>query len=432
MRISTALMAELSLNAMNRQQAELSQTQLKISTGQALLSPSDNPYASSRALGLEESIATFEQYQVNAGYARDRLVTEEGVLEGVGNVLQRVRELALNATSDSQTAESRRFIAAEVRQLYDQMLSLANSTDANNEYLFAGYQGKTKPFVPNANTGRVEYKGDGGQRFLKVGPSTNIAVSDSGETVFYNIRNGNGTFVTEADQNNTGTGIIDPGSVLGSYVPEDYTIKFIATTIPPNQAGDPVEYYVLDRNGDVVVPSAYAGSPEAVLTADIAANVTSGIPYEENSLIQGLDSNGAQVSISGEPAAGDVFYVNRSRYQEVFQTIKNLYTILETPINDDAERALFHNAMNRVITDLDQALGNVLDARARVGARINVTDKQFEINESFNLQMKQTLSSVRDLDFAQAVTDLNLQLAGLQAAQSAYTKIQGLSLFNYL
>jgi len=432
MRISTAQMAELSLNSMNRQQAKLSQTQLKISTGQALLSPSENPYASSRALRLEESIATFEQYQVNAGYARDRLVTEEGVLEGVGNLLQRVRELTLNAISDSQTAESRKFIAAEVRQLYDQMLSLANSTDANNEYLFAGYQGKTKPFVPNATTGRVEYKGDDGQRFLKVGPSTNVAVSDSGEAVFYNIRNGNGTFVTEDDANNTGTGIIDPGSVLGNYVPEDYTIKFIPPTSPPNQPDDPVEYYVLDRNGDIVVPSAYAGSTEAVFTADVAANLTSGIPYEEGSLIQGLDSNGAQVSISGEPAAGDVFYVKRSRYQEVFQTIKNLYTVLEEPINDDSDRARFHNAMNRVLVDVDQALGTVLDARARVGARLNITDKQFEINESFNLQMKQTLSSVKDLDFAQAVTDLNLQLAGLQAAQNAYTKVQGLSLFNYL
>ena len=81
---------------------------------------------------------------------------------------------------------------------------------------------------------------------------------------------------------------------------------------------------------------------------------------------------------------------------------------------------------------MDQSIGKILEIRANVGARLNTVDKQIEINASFTLQLKTTLSEIRDLDFSEAVTKLNLRLVGLQAAQNAYTRVQGLSLFNYL
>ncbi|MDH5300718.1 MAG: flagellar hook-associated protein FlgL [Gammaproteobacteria bacterium] len=431
MRVSTSFLSSTSVGAMTEQQSKLNKTQLKVSLGQRLLSPSEDPYASSRALRFEESLAVFTQFGVNASYADNRLATQEGVLEGVNDALQRVRELTINANSDSQTNESRRFIAEEIKQIYLQVLDLANSKDATNEYLFSGFQGKTRPFVPDSVTGQVLYKGDDGQRFLKIGPSTSVPVSDAGEAVFYHVRNGNGTFTTGDFATNTGTGIIDPGSVGSNYVPEDYTIKFTGPTVPPNNPDDPVEYYVYDRNDIIVAPPASAGLARAVY--EVTDLLTfGGVQYQEDALISGLDANGAFVSISGEPAPGDMYEVKRSNYQDMFTTLDNLVNALETNLNTDADRTQFHNAMNRVVSDLDQALGNILDSRARVGARLNTTGKQMEINESFTLQMEKTLSEIKDLDYAEAVTDLNLQLAGLQAAQQAYVKVQGLSLFNYL
>ena len=274
--------------------------------------------------------------------------------------------------------------------------------------------------------------GDDGQRYLKIGPSTTVPVSDSGEAVFYHVRNGNGTFTTNDFSTNTGSGIIDPGSVGSNYIPEDYTIYFTGPTVPPNNPGDPVEYYVVDRNDLIVVPAASAGQDRTTVYEPGDLITFGGIQYQEDALIAGLDTNGAFVSISGAPAAGDMYEVKRSNYQDIFTTIDNLVISLETQLNTDTDRTQFHNAMNRVVTDLDQALGNILDSRARVGARLNTTGKQLEINESFTLQMEKTLSEIKDLDYAEAVTDLNLQLAGLQAAQQAYVKVQGLSLFNYL
>jgi flagellar hook-associated protein 3 FlgL len=74
----------------------------------------------------------------------------------------------------------------------------------------------------------------------------------------------------------------------------------------------------------------------------------------------------------------------------------------------------------------------MLAVRADVGVRQNQVENQQSLNEDFNLQLEQTLSSVQDLDYAQAISELNLQLTALQAAQQAYVKVQGLSLFNYL
>ncbi|MDX1812373.1 MAG: flagellar hook-associated protein FlgL, partial [Gammaproteobacteria bacterium] len=264
MRVSTALISQTSLNSMLDQQKKLSDTQLQVSTGKRLLSPSDDPYGSARTLDLEETIGLNDQYQVNAGHAKNRLALEEGTLDGFNTALQRVRELMIVGNNDSQTVESRSFMAEEVQQLLDQVLSLANAVDSNGEYIFGGYQGKTKPFEADG-IGNFIYYGDAGQRFLKVGAETQVAVGDSGHDAFVAVRNGNGTFQTQDDSNNKGTGIIDPGTVSGQYVADNYKIKFL----PPSSGNsiDPVEYYVLDGNDNIIEPAGSAGTSEAAFLA---------------------------------------------------------------------------------------------------------------------------------------------------------------------
>ena len=439
MRVSTTMLSMTSLEAMLSQQAGLNQTQLRVSTGRNLLSPADDPYGSARILDLQEVVSVNDQYQVNAVFAENRLQLEEGVLAGAGNALQRIRELAVLANNDSQTAESRDFIAVEVDLLLDQIVSLANSTDSNNEYLFAGFQGRTKPFNLDSGTGRYLYAGDDGQRYLRVGSSTEVAAGDDGKQVFMSVRNGNGKYQTNQNVANVGTGIIDPGEVNGAYVPDTYTIRFI----PPSNLADPYapnEYYVLDGLGEVIAPpppAVPAGTTEAAFLASPAP----GIPYEKGAIIQGLDTRGIQLDISGDPSPGtvprtaidgDSFTISPSSYEDVFTTIQDLVTTLTSNQTDFQDRAHFHNGMNRALVNIDQAMGNIMDTRAKVGARMNTVDKQTEINESFNLELKKNMSAIEDLDYASAITLLNRQLLGLQAAQNTYTKIQGLSMFNYM
>jgi len=81
---------------------------------------------------------------------------------------------------------------------------------------------------------------------------------------------------------------------------------------------------------------------------------------------------------------------------------------------------------------LDNALERLNTVRADLGARLNAISKQQEVNEQFSLKLKETLSGVQDLDYAEAIGQFNLEQVALQAAQQAFVKVQGLSLFNFL
>lgn len=105
---------------------------------------------------------------------------------------------------------------------------------------------------------------------------------------------------------------------------------------------------------------------------------------------------------------------------------------LETPVNGAAGQARFNNAMNRALTDIDQSANSVLVTLSGVGARINAIDSQKAANDAYTLQLQQTLSSVQDLDYASAASQLNAQLLALQAAQQSFAKVQRLTLFDYL
>lgn len=396
MRISSAQLFNSSLAAMQDNQAAVSKTQLQLSTGRRILTPADDPAGAAQGLDLTQTLATTQQYQRNADAARARLELEEVTLGSVGDILQRVRELAVQGNNDSQTPQTRRYIAVEVRELLDQVLDLANTRDANGEYLFAGYNGTAMPFLRTA-AGQFSYAGDAGQRFLQVGASQQVADGDSGVDVFLAIRNGNGTFTTRDAAANTGTGIIDPGTVVNAaaYVPDDYRIVFTSATT----------FDVID---------------DTTATTLLAAQ-----PYVDGAVI---GFNGIQTYITGAPAAGDEFTITPSANQDVFTTVQNLASALESP----GSLTAFHNAMNRVLMDLDQGMENMSGIRSRAGGRLNVIDSQKDANANFVLDAQKALSEVQDLDYAEAASRLNRQLLSLEAAQQTFVRVQGLTLFNFL
>ena len=192
MRISTAQIFQQSVDAMLTQQRQLSETELQVASGKRILRPSDDPSAAVRVLDLNEAEKRITQYQRNADAAVARLDQEESALTGIEDLLQRVRELAVQGASDSVGAEGRQAIAAEVRELMGSFLRLANSRDAHGEYLFAGYQSLTQPFVHDG-TGGFTYQGDDGQRMVEIGAGREIATGDPGQIFMDFAAAGGGT-----------------------------------------------------------------------------------------------------------------------------------------------------------------------------------------------------------------------------------------------
>ena len=177
MRISTAQIFRQSVDAMLDRQRELSQTELQVASGKRILNPSDDPSATVRILDLKETQQRLLQFQRNADAATAKLDQEETALQGMENLLQRVRELAVQGNNDPLGAEGRSAVAAEIRQHIDSFLQLANTQDANGEYVFAGFQSQTIPFSHDG-VGNFSYHGDSGQRMLKIGESREVAVGD--------------------------------------------------------------------------------------------------------------------------------------------------------------------------------------------------------------------------------------------------------------
>ncbi len=406
MRVSSNQFQQVAINAMLEQQAKLSKVQQQVATGKKITKPSDDPVAASKIIKLNDVLNNINQFKSNIESARAQLTVEEGILASVGDAYHRIRELAIQANNDSQTNETRAFIAQEMEQLQDELVGLANSSNSNGEYIFSGNKAAFKPFSRNTEGG-VDYNGDDGQRFTQIGPQRQIAINDSGSDVFREIRDGNGKFSVLESPTNQGDGVIDPGVATGNYTSGTYAIVFDRqVSIDPKE---PLTYSVVDAQGNVVVP------PGQIYHSD-----------------QNISFAGIQTFIRGNPAAGDFFVIRPSFHQDVFTTMQKYIDELRAGQGSPSQHALLHNHTNRLLNGIDQALGRVLEIRANVGARLNAMQSQESINDTLSIQVKEILSGVEDLDYSEAVSRLNLKLTGLQASQKAFSRVQDLSLFDYI
>ena len=132
-----------------------------------------------------------------------------------------------------------------------------------------------------------------------------------------------------------------------------------------------------------------------------------------------------ETRISGEA----VFGVSGTGDQTLFEAM----SLLENTLSDtDLSVDQFSEAMSSALNSLSEGFERVSSQRAVVGTKMNRVDEQIRLNDSFNLRLQETLSGLKDLDYAKAISEMNLQMVALEAAQKAYTNTQGMSLFNYL
>lgn len=419
MRVSTSMLYQSGVAGMQTQTQQLLQTQQEISAGSKLLTPSDNPVAAAQALQVSQAQSINQQYSTNANSATDSLGTEQNALTSLTQLLQTVNSDAVSAGNGSLSPSDRANLASAVEQQYQQLLAVANTTDANGQYIFSGYQGNTQAFTPNASGG-VTYNGDQGQRSLQISPTEQIAVSDSGTSVFQTIPTGNGSFVATASSTNTGSGIIDGGTVVDPTQwnavsnSKNFTIKFAvdSTTSPPTTTYDIVD----NSTGN----SLFTGTTSAS-SGPYPGTFTSGAAIA-------IGSTGAEVEIQGQPANGDTFTIAPSANQDLFTTVSNLAAVLKSSSTGTA----LANSLNLAQQNIGNALNHALGVAADVGARLNEVQAVKTAGSNANLQYSQTLSNLQSLDYAAAVSTYQQDLTNLQAAQKSFSQLMGLSLFNYV
>jgi len=141
---------------------------------------------------------------------------------------------------------------------------------------------------------------------------------------------------------------------------------------------------------------------------------------------------GMQLSITGTPADGDTFNAAPSANQSVFTTLRNAITALQTPANSAASRAQLSMAVAQAISGLDNAANQIQSSHAKVGASLAELDTLGSANSSQDVIYSKQLSTLQDVDYTKAISDLGAGQMSLQAAQQSYALISKLSLFDYL
>ena len=399
MRISSIEQFQQGIDSILNQQAKLNQTQLQLATGKKVLKPSDDPAVATQLLNLSSLKANNLQYDRNINTALNELELQESVLASSGNVLQRVRELVIQANNATQSPQTREAIADEISNLADELLQLANTKSPSGEYIFAGYNSRTPAFA-KSDAGFV-YQGDQGQRLLQVSEDTQLAVRDNGADVFQGMTTGDGRFLLETPASNAGNGLVKMSSAIDA-ISDNYSITFIQTN-----PGDPLLYSVSGEDTGAVATGTFAPG-------------------------EAINFNGISIEIVGAPVNDDSYQINRSVRQDVFQSVQAIASALLAGTETGAKSSKLVNDLGQSISTMDQALEHLQSRRTIVGNRLQALDTRASENADGLLRLERQTSELNDLDFAEAVSRLNLQTTALQAAQQSYIKIQGLSLFNYL
>jgi len=193
MRVTNNMMTDSLVRYLTAQNEALYERQTIIASQKRINKPSDDPIGTGKVMDYRESLASIEQYQTNIQTGKTRLEVTEVNLDLVDDLLQVVR--GIGYTEASQTAESRLLAAKGIKDIFDQVLDLANS-ELNGNYLFSGYQTKTAPFSRDDSLATtfdqytVAYNGDGGDARFIVAHNTEITIDADGRPLFQNATGG--------------------------------------------------------------------------------------------------------------------------------------------------------------------------------------------------------------------------------------------------
>jgi flagellar hook-associated protein 3 FlgL len=306
MKISTSLFFDRALNQMVTTQNSLAQSQAQLSTGKKVVQVSDAPDEATAIQRLKSVIARQDSFEQAVKTTQNRLNAEETALDATANIMVRMKELTIQALNDTYGPDDREIIAVEMQGLQEDLLSYANTRDANGAYLFSGSRVFTPPFTPNA-WGDIVYQGDETVNMVDVGDQRQVRLNRTGTEVFGRV------------------------------------------------------------------------------TRDMPDGSTEGRSF--------------------------------------FQSIQDLV---------DAVRASDREAMNRGLGELDDLNQRVAVSQAKVGSAMNVVSNQTAVLEETRLQLKTVLSEIEDLDYTEAVTEMQKRMMALEASQASFAQISRLNLFDYI
>ena len=379
MRISTESMFNSAATSVMGRQVDLARLTAQISSGRRILTPADDPVGAARVIELENAKTRSDQLRVNQANVTNTLSQAESLLGNISDAYADMQAILTQAGNPTLSNGDRKSLATELAARRDALFAMSNSRDADGQPLF-------------------------GSRVIPVGTSRDMDVSLNSSLLFGRVRDGNGVFAAAAAPTNTGAAAISAGTVADAAA--------------------------LDGNSyDLIVRNAAGVRTYDVVNAANGAVISAGNPFTNSAEITVA---GMRVKITGAPADGDTFHLKPAANRTAFEAIDAAVQALRQPVADDASRAKLAAGVSAGLAQVQQAAETAQLMRADTGAALKEIETLQAVAVMQDEQLQIQLAGLRDLDYAQAVTELAQRQLVLDASQKAYARILGRSLFDYL
>ena len=421
MRISNLHIFNLANQSMSDASSAIAKTQEQLSTGKRVLTAADDPIAAIRIQSLTDNIAVIDQYNKNISIAENNLETEEAALNSVTNLVQRIKELAVQAGNTASLSTSEyKALATEVDSRLDELVSLANTRNINGDYIFSGYQSKSPAFSGDTVNG-FRFDGDEGVMNIKVANNTFVEASDSGKAIFVDIPSSEKTITTSANPNNRSVPplTISLGEVVDQAAYDDFYPEDIAITFNDDTNISPAakNFTVTERStGKIIAENQPYAAGEELIYHGVSVRM-SGTPASAN---------------TGAGVKGDQLFIDSTNTQDVLTTMMRFRDAMQAFDGTTESRARVSNSVATTLDNLSHIQDSVSTVVTKIGTRINILESTKEQHLDTELVSNTILSDLRDLDYAEAASRLSAQTLILQAAQASFLRITELNLFSRL
>lgn len=414
-RLSTATTYDAARQTLQERQTALADLQAKLTAGKRVTRASDDPTAAAQAERAQNRIARISVEQRALEVQKSAIALGESTLGDATGLLQQFRDLLVQAGNGANSPSERETIAKQLTGLRDELLTLANRTDANGMPLFHGLGSTAAPLETSADGVAPDpdysFNGLPGQA-----GSSDVAIPATldGRATWMDVPQGNGVFTVALGTGNTGKAYTDVGLVkdapLMGTEGTDYTITFHV--------------------------DAATGAATYDLTNHTTSVTTTGLPYTAG---QTVTMGGISVVVKGQPADGDTLEIDPavpadrpSIFSVLDRAITGLFTPGSTTKGATSSEANFNHELAISLAQVDTSLERIGAIRGRAGDLLNRADRIGATQEDRNVQAESDRSRAEDMDMIKGLSDFNNQQTAYQVALQTYASIQKLSLFDYI
>ena len=421
-RVSTASQYQNLTSNLMRKQGELNQTNGQLSSGKRVETAGDDPVSSVTIQNYRQQLTQIDQYNGAITLANNRLQTMETAIAGVEDNLGATKQKVLGMINGAMASSDRTAFKDELISLRDGLLELANSRDEAGNYVFAGNQSDTKPFMESTD-GSMDYHGDSQSRYAQIDKSVNVKTSLPGDQLFTDVPNSYGDY-RPVFKDKSGEDVVPQveGLTSGSK------LHLLSATTTDFSTAEDIQVSFkesdkVDKDGNKVMQYSLNIGGKDVVTGE-RYDPKQGIVYKDPAV-----ADSATLNLKfGDISSGDSINLKPAQTINIFDSIQSAIDNAERPTSSPAAEA----NLQRVIDDLDSGFVHMNQQRSEVGTIMQQVDRQQEQHLDFELTLNQAQSGLEDLDYSKAIMDINQQMMALQASQQAFGQTKQLSLFNYI